>query len=362
MPTYKLVADELEDAIANGSSQKRVETLRQITDLFVNGAEQFNEEHVELFDQVLSRLSDEIEARARVELAERLAHIPNAPINVVKELASDDVIEVATPVLTHSARLDDQTLIGIAQTKGQQHLLAISQRESISEPITDVLVTRGNQQVLRSVAQNTGARFSDTGFDVLVKRAKDDDALATQVGMRKDIPKKHMAQLISKASDNVRRKLAAANPVAAAEINRALAEIAARLKAEAAGPARDFTAAKAVVAEMQNTGKLSENEIRVFAQSGKLEETIVALSVLCGIPIESVENIFCNDKFDMCLVLARAAGMSWLATKLLLLLQANGTGISDQDLAGAKDNFEKLQQATAQRVVRFYQVRQTVKA
>src|SRR5215470_9282873 len=356
MPTNKLVADELEEAIAHGSSQKRVETLRRITDLFTAGAEKFNESHVELFDQVISRLSREMEARARVELAERLAHVPNAPMNVVKELASDDIIEVASPILTHSTRLDDQTLLGIAKTKGQQHLLAISQRESISEPVTDVLVTRGNQQVLRTVAQNTGAKLSDNGYGVLVKRAGGDDALATQVGLRKDIPQKHMAQLIEKASDNVRRKLAAANPVAAAEINRALAEIAARMKAEARGPARDFAAAKAVVAEIQKVGKLGENDIRVFAQSGKLEETIVSLSVLCGIPIESVENIFCNDKSDMCLVLARAGGMSWLATKLLLLLQAGGTGISDQDLAGAKDNFEKLQQATAQRVVRFYQV------
>ena len=258
MPTHKLVADELEDAIANGSSQKRVETLRRITDLFVNGAPKFNEEHVELFDQVISRLSVEIEARARVDLAERLAHIPNAPINVITALAGDDVIEVASPILQNSTRLDDQTLIGIAQTKSQHHLLAISQRESISEPITDVLVSRGNHQVLRSVAQNTGARFSDDGMGVLVKRSKGDDALATQIGLRKDIPKKHLVQLIEKASDAVRRKLAVANPVAAAEINRALAEIAARMKAEAAGPARDFTNAKALVAEIQKAGKLGE--------------------------------------------------------------------------------------------------------
>jgi len=362
MPTYKLVADELEDAIANGSSHKRVETLRRITDLFLTGAEQFNDEHIELFDQVISRLSVEIEARARVDLAERLAHVPNAPIGVITDLASDDIIEVASPILANSTRLDDQILIGIAKTKSQHHLLAISRRESISEPITDVLVTRGNQQVLKSVAQNTGARFSDNGFGVLVQRAKNDDALTTQIGLRKDIPRKHMAQLIEKASDGVRRKLAAANPIAAVEINRALAEIAARMKAEAAGPKRDFTAAKALIAEMQQTGKLGENEIRVFAQSGKLEETIVALSLLCGIPIDAIENIFCNDKSDMCLVLARASGLSWLATKLLLLLQSSGSGVSDQDLAGAKDNFEKLQQATAQRVIRFYQVRQNVKA
>ena len=56
MAAYKLVAVELEDAIANGTSQKRVETLRRITDLFVGGADQFSDEHVELFDEVITRL------------------------------------------------------------------------------------------------------------------------------------------------------------------------------------------------------------------------------------------------------------------------------------------------------------------
>src|SRR5215216_40976 len=114
MTAYTMVADELEDAIANGSSQKRVEALRRITDLFINGAGQFSEHHVELFDQVMARLAADIEARARVELADRLAKIPNAPATVIAELAADDIIEVASPILTHSTRLDDQVLVGIA--------------------------------------------------------------------------------------------------------------------------------------------------------------------------------------------------------------------------------------------------------
>lgn len=359
MAAYKLVAVELEDAIANGTSQKRVETLRRITDLFVGGADQFSDEHVELFDEVITRLADEIEVHARVELAERLAHVGNAPIKAITELTGDDILDVATPILTHSARLDDQTLIGIAQSKSQHHLLAISRRDQISEQVTDVLVDRGNQQVLRSVAQNTGARFSDSGFGVLVEKSKTDEVLATHVGLRKDIPKQHMTKLIEKASEKVRRKLAAASPVAAEEIQRILAEVAARLKAKAAPPARDYGPAKAAIAELQKTGKLAEDQIRIFAQSRKLEETVVALSVICGVPIEAVENIFQNEKSDVCLVLARAAGLSWLTTKLMLLMQAGDSGVSDQDLAGAKDNFEKLQQQTAQRVIRFYQVRQS---
>jgi len=359
MTAFQSVVIELEDAIANGTSQKRVQALRAITDLFVTGSRRFSDEQIELFDQVIVRLADEIEARARAELAERLADIPNAPVAVIRNLAEDDIIDVSGPVLTHSSRLDDQALVGIAQKKSQHHLLAISQRDSISEVVTDVLVVRGDQQVLRSVAQNAGARFSDTGFGVLVDRSRGDDALTTYLGMRKDVPRHHLGKLIEKASDAARRKLAAANPVAAAEVRRVLAEVAARLEAEVAAPPRDYTAAKELVAEMRRLSKFGETEIRVFAQSGKFEETVVCMSILCGLPLEAVEGIFENDKSDMCLVLARAAGLSWPTAKLILLMQSAGGGLSGQDLECAKDNFDKLQPAKAQRVVRFYKVRQT---
>ena len=98
---------ELEDAIANGTSQKRVDTLRRVTDLFMIGADQYSEEQVGLFDSVIARLADDIEARARAELAQRLAKVAQAPPMVMTTLADDDIIEVAAPVLTHSPRLDD---------------------------------------------------------------------------------------------------------------------------------------------------------------------------------------------------------------------------------------------------------------
>src|SRR3954466_13055940 len=116
MAAFTLVAEELEEAIANGTSQKRIHPLRRITDLFITGAEQLGDEQVELFDEVIGRLANQIEARARAELADRLAEVPNAPVRVLTDLASDDVIEVAKPILTYSTRLDDQTLIGIAKT------------------------------------------------------------------------------------------------------------------------------------------------------------------------------------------------------------------------------------------------------
>ncbi len=60
---------ELEDVLQNGSAERRARTLQRITTLFLEGADQFSEEHIGLFDGVFTRLIAEIELKARVELA-----------------------------------------------------------------------------------------------------------------------------------------------------------------------------------------------------------------------------------------------------------------------------------------------------
>ena len=64
---------EIEGTFATGSVEKQAEIVRRVTDLFLAGADNYSEEHVDLFDGVISRLADKIETKARAELAHRLA-------------------------------------------------------------------------------------------------------------------------------------------------------------------------------------------------------------------------------------------------------------------------------------------------
>src|ERR1700687_5524858 len=95
---------ELEEAMQSGTSAKRIATLRRITDLFVDSADELQDEQVALFDDVLGRLIEEIGVRARAELSSRIAPLANAPSKVIQRLARDDGIEVAGPVLSNSDR------------------------------------------------------------------------------------------------------------------------------------------------------------------------------------------------------------------------------------------------------------------
>lgn len=109
--------DELELAIQGGSAERRLQTLRRVTDLFLGGADRFNDEQIGVFDDVLGHLIRKIEARALIELSVRLAPLDNAPIEAVRQLARHDAIAVAGPVLAESARLTTADLVEIAQRK-----------------------------------------------------------------------------------------------------------------------------------------------------------------------------------------------------------------------------------------------------
>ena len=91
---------------------------------------------------------------------------------MLRTLANDDDIAVAGPVLKLAPRLAEADLVDVANTKSQAHLQAISARPALGEAVTDVLVRRGDREVARGVADNRGARISETGFISLVKRAE----------------------------------------------------------------------------------------------------------------------------------------------------------------------------------------------
>ena len=131
--------EDLEAAIAHKNVGERAGMFRRVTDLFAAGSATFEPEQIKLFDNVMGCLLGEVDEQVRVETAERLAGIANAPPIIIRTLALDQSIEVAGPVLSRSEQVDEDTLIISATTRSQKHLLAISCRRSLSEAVTWIL-------------------------------------------------------------------------------------------------------------------------------------------------------------------------------------------------------------------------------
>ena len=206
------IISELEEAVRSGSSAKRISTLRQVTDLFLHDAQRLNDDQIKVFDDVLCHLVARVETRVKAEVSARLAAVENAPSGVIERLAWDDQIAVAGTVLAHSSRLTTGTLVEIAKTKGQDHLLAISGRTDLPEAVTDVIVDRGERKVIRSLAGNASARFSDAGYQGMVAHAEADDELTVLLGVRSDLPANFLRDLLQRATEAVRARLASIAP------------------------------------------------------------------------------------------------------------------------------------------------------
>jgi uncharacterized protein (DUF2336 family) len=346
---------ELEDVIQNGSAERRAKTVQRIANLFIDGSSSFNEDHIGLFDDVLCRLVVEIEAKARIEMAQSLAAIANAPSELMNKLAKDDDIAVAGPVLAQSPRLQEDELVELAKTRSQAHLAAIAGRTDLGEAVTDVLVRRGSPEVVRNVADNQSAKFSEGGFSALVKRAEGDEDLAQKVGQRPDIPAHLFRELLVRATAVVQQRLlASAKPETRAEIQRVLDKISKEY--DKSTPARDYAAALRLVREMQVAEHLGEAELAEFAKDRKFEETVATVSVLCGVPVETADRLMAGDRPDPILILCKAANFGWPTAKAIIMSRPSAKGTSNHSIDAAFANFEKLSASTAQRVVRFWQV------
>jgi uncharacterized protein (DUF2336 family) len=360
MNAHGSLMDELEEAVQSGSREKRVDTLRRVTDLFlVASSSQLSMEQIGVFDDVLTHLVARVETKARAELAKRIAPSDQAPNEVVRRLAQDDEIAVAGPVLTQSNRLTTTDLLNIAQNKGQAHLLAIAGRATVAEQVTDVLVNRGDRTVMHRLAGNTGAAFSESGYSNFVKRAAGDESLIHTLGSRLDMSLQLLRELLLRATDAVRTRLmASVAPERQEALGTVLTNISQEIERESPA-ARSFEDANRLVSLLKETGRLNEGEISIFAKQGKYQEAIAGLATLCSVPLELIQRLGQSGRLDALLVPCKAAGLGWPTVRALLELRGAGQTVAEHDLDIASKEFSKLSTQTAARVLRFWQVRQT---
>ncbi|MGC1776735.1 MAG: DUF2336 domain-containing protein [Xanthobacteraceae bacterium] len=360
MPSQQSLIGELETAIASGSKDKRVDALRRVTDLFVASADKFTDQQIDVFDDVLGHLIKRIEAKALTELSSRLAPINNAPIQVIQQLARDDDIAVAAPVIAQSQRLSDQDLIEIANSKAQGHLLAIANRSQIAAGVTDALLQRGDQHVFHRLAENSGASFSEHGFTSLVKHSERDERLAEKVGLRLDIPLRLFRELLLRATEAVRsRLLAQASPENRDKIQRVLAAISEDAEHEAGFKSeRDLAEAHAQMSARKSKGELNEALLFQLAKEGHYADVIAALSLLCGAPMQLIESLLEGKHSEAWLIPCKTAGLDWFTVRAIITCNPAGRALSDAALESAAADYSKLSQGSAARVLRFWQVRQ----
>ncbi len=349
----------LDEIVKRGDPKRLAETARRIADLYFDGAARYRVNHVELFDGILSDLVPHTEPAARVALAERLSLLANAPRGLVGKLAREDEVAIAGPLLRRSPVIDDAALIEIARFKGQGHLLAMSERTTLPPDLTDVIVRRGDRDVVRRAAGNSGALFSEAGYSKLIERASRDGVLTLTVGQRADLSAPQLKDLLGGTVDIIRRRLLdVVKPERQLAIKAAISELSGI--PEIVESRRNFAPAQRTVLALHGAGELNETALLGFAKSFQYEESIAALSAMSAVKIATLDRLISGDRHDPVLILGKTIGLEWATVRALILLRLGPNRIAaPADIENARINFTRLMPSTAERVVNFWQTRQS---
>ena len=300
----------MEGTIAQRSTPARERTLAKITDLLVRDSERLDGEQLALFDHVLGCFTPNVPAPAKADLAQKLAELANAPPNVTRTLAFDEDIVVAHAILSRSTQLSDQDLIEIAVMRGTEHMTAICERRHVSELVTDVLVTQGDDQVWRAIASNDGARFSTLAKAELLDRSRADETLQHLLGAREDLSDEDLQQLVTIARE-----------AAKARLTSTLAKVEERAAAPpkpSAPVGLDYARGQEALRALAEKRPVSEFDVASFATKNRAAEAICAISLLAHLPIPTVERAFRERDDDLILVIGKANNWSWRTVRALL--------------------------------------------
>lgn len=338
------------------SSARRRELLREVTDLFFTVEDGPGQTEMGLFDDVLTKLAGEMEEAVRAELSAKMAQAKAPPIRLVTGLASD-TIAVARPVL-ESPALPEDIQLQIAQTKGEEHLQALSRRQHVSAAVTDAIVERGNDETLGVLLKNETAELSRHAQEAIVDRAQANPDLQEAVVDRASLPLDLLNELYFVVEAKLRDRILAKNDdIDPAELERAL--IAGRKQVQARDGAlpADYAKAEAAVAEMKARGLITPQNLAAMLRNRETTKFLVALSQLADVDFHTARRILDRKELDALAIVCKAADFdrALFLTFAILILDKETDAMGRARQYG--ELYADLPKDSALRTIRFWKMR-----
>lgn len=349
--------DEIVSLYQDGPQEKASELLQRITDLYFLTLEQQSSTEIGSFGDAMIRMSKSVDPIARARFAERISKATPAPVEVLRLLARDEIC-IARPVLQHSSGLREGDLVSLMAELSQDHLSATALRQHLTEPVTDILVARGNNDVLISLAGNVGAVLSANSKDHLFSVAVENEALLAALNARRDTASNPMSKLKKLAEAEFWHSVAETLLMAPDDTDLDHEEPAAPIVKEENEPEtkeedKKKKAPQAIPAVTKHNAAANEKALVEAARGGKVVETIEALSKITSLDHAMVEHCLFQANLPALMVLCKAHKLAASTFTSLLQLRENNTETVITDTIGLLRRYEAMTPDTAQRVIRF---------
>ena len=335
----------LENLVTEQPGNGQREVLERVTDLFFATADQQEAADTELFGDAMEQLAYALESEVRGQLSKQMALVEKAPHKLVRRLA-DDEIDVAKPVLEGSSCLTDEDLIGIAKSKGQEHLKAISGRDTLSYSVTDVIVERGDDDVLADIASNKGAELSRSSLEHMSDRATSNAPLLSALQVRSDLPSDIVDRVKQTVAKRLKDDLAESNPELDTDKIDELIELNAATVETAPPSERDLAFER-----LRARKNISEEMLAGFARSRLVPETIHCLSVLAELDRRIASHCLLKADLAALAILSKSCSFQNATFAALIQIRTSEVPLTGKEIADAMRHYDTLKQANADEMI-----------
>ncbi len=341
------------------SSEKRRELLREITDLFMVQPHDYSESEKGHFGEIIGTIATKMEVEVRKSLATQMSKVTSAPHALVKQLATDEIV-IAQPILTHSSVLNDEDLMDIASKLSQDHLLAISHRDTLSEAVGDALVQSGDDMVLAGLASNEGAQLSRQAMETMVDRAENNELLHKPIAMREDLPPDLLNEMYFFVSSKIRQHIMETNAkVDERVLDLALTQSRKNLSQNSLFSDMDeYAEAEKYITQLERFKELNERKLVELYTKKKFNEFFVGMSRLADMDIRTVKRIMADSSCDALAIVCRAMSFDRSTFSALALQPGINGKKRDTSIHAVVEGYNQIPIDTAQRTIRFWRVRQ----
>jgi len=337
------------------SSEKRRRLLREVTDLFFETPpEQRSQAEADHFDVILSAVADEMTVEVRQELARRFSGSPEAPRQLMRHLAHDD-ISVAGEILRRSLALDDDDLISVARSETQDHLQAIASRTEVSERVSNAVGERADPATMKTLVGNSGAALSRRTLRRAVDQAPGALDLQDTLIQSGALPPDLLAQMYSFVEQRLREKIEhRAGEVSEAAISRALAP---------AGPGQDadtIAEAESFARKARAQRELDAGLLARLMREGDRPRLFACFAVLTDIDYDAARGVFDDPSNEALAMVCKACR---LERSLFVTIAILRNGERARNVRAARELaqlFNRTPLAEAERAMRFWRLRKAV--
>lgn len=345
---------ELMTMARDHSENGRFKLADTLANLFLDRDATLNPRELDLVNDIIDQLLGQSNALVRREFAAKLAWSPSAPHRVVLSLAMDR-IEVARDILIHSEILTDDDLVHLVDARGIDHARAIARRRAISEAVADALITTGDIDVMKTVAENLGARLSQKAMAILAETARFTAALRDAVMKRAELTPETATRLYWWVSQEMRRLVLQRFNIASGQIDEALAYTIEDLLNRYTLQKNDTAAMRQIADWLEDRGATGVATLRQVMRLGYFRLFNILFGRLTGLDLPVIEAVVAEEGGRSFAALCRAIGIERQDFVPLFLI-SRGARLDDQivhprELSRALAAFDRVSPLVAKQLL-----------